>query len=195
VIGYNYNDNSRVQLASANKLGTVLSAQGVVYYVVPVADNNDASKAGFFKIGADGNNRQNVVKGEVWSAIRTAYDTIHLQMADETWKSYGVKNSAVVDGSAPSSLANRLYIDNADRTKSLWITQSALNVFDVASGKDKLVQSKSGLAYPVQWLSHTALIYRMAGSGETADYAVSIEGGTPHKIGDVSSTYGFAQGQ
>ncbi len=95
----------------------------------------------------------------------------------------------------PASLANRLYADNSDRTKSVWISQGALSVYDNATGKDLERVKLSGITYPVQWLSADAVLYRLSTASETADYALSTVSGTPHKVADVVATYGLAHAQ
>jgi len=95
----------------------------------------------------------------------------------------------------PGSLANRQFIDNNDRSASLWVNQGALTSHDIAGGKDTVVKTQAGIAYPFQWLSNSSAIYRLSIGGETADYAISTVGGTAHKVADVAPTYGFAQAQ
>jgi hypothetical protein len=40
----------------------------------------------------------------------------------------------------------------------------------------------------VQWLGPTTVVYRVSNGSETADYAVSVDGGSSHKIADVALT-------
>ena len=83
----------------------------------------------------------------------------------------------------------------ADRSRSLWVSQGSLISYDIAAAKDASVKTQSGLAYPVQWVNSASVIYRVSTGSETADYAVSVLGGTAHKISDVAPSYGFAQSQ
>lgn len=195
VAGYNYSDNTRVQLAAANQLNAVLSAQGAMYYVVAPDPDNAAVQAGFFKVDPKGNGKQLALQGEVWTVLRTAYNTFSLQTADGTWHTYNIPDSSVAQVGTPGSLMSRGYTDNTDRSKSLWINQGALTSYDIASTKDTVVTTQTGVGYPVEWLSANAAIYRLSAGGETADYAVSTEGGMPHKVADVFGTYGIAQAQ
>jgi hypothetical protein len=68
-------------------------------------------------------------------------------------------------------------------------------VHDVAADKDTSLKTPSGSAYPFGWLSGKTAIYRLSTGSETADYAISLLGGTTHKVADVAATYGFAQAQ
>jgi hypothetical protein len=146
---------------------------------------------GLFRINPDGNGRQTLLDQEVWSVLRTDYNTLTIQTPNQ-WYTYAFSGGSTTKVGAPANLTNRLYIDNVDHTKSLWISSSDLMSYDVASGKDTVVQSKTGLAYPAQWFGGDAIMFRISMTGETADYAASIRGGEPHKVSDVSRTYGFA---
>jgi hypothetical protein len=66
-----------------------------------------------------------------------------------------------------------------------------LYVHDESTGKDTKLTAQSGLSYPVRWLSDTVLEYRVATNGVASNYVISINGGTPKKIADVTSTYAY----
>lgn len=187
VTAYNYADNTRVQLAAANKLNSVLSARGAVFYAVAA----DSTGTGFYKINADGTSKQTILGQEIWTVLRTAHDTLDLQGGDKTWYTYSLTTNQAEQVDSPSSLLNRAYVDNADRSKSLWLSQGTLKTYDIASTKETILKAQSGIAYPLQWLSANAIMYRLATAGETADYAISLDGGEAHKVADVASAYGF----
>jgi hypothetical protein len=194
VISYDYTTNSRLQLAAAPKLNAVLSAQSAIYYAVAVNDANGSLQPGLYRVGPDGGSRQRVVDQEVWSGLRTDYRTLTLQ-TDDGWLTYDIAGNShrTIDG--PQSFTSRLYADNAAHTRSLWINQGVLLSYDAATGKDSAVQAQNGLNYPLRWFTDDVVIYRVVTSGESADYAKSLSGGTPHKISDVAVTTGFTSGQ
>lgn len=193
VVSYDYGSNTRVQLAAANKLQAVVSVRGTVFYA-PAAGSSDEG-AGLFKIGADGKNKQQVFDEEVASVLRSDYGTLNVQTTDGTWIKYDIAAGSKTQVGTPDSLANRLYIDNEDRSKSLWISQSVLRLYDTAASKDTEVTTASGLVHPLRWAGKSAAIFRVSNASETADYAASLDGGTPRKIADVTPTYGFSQAQ
>ena len=149
VVSYNYSDNTRLQLASADDLKAVMSAQGVIYYAVGPDDSNPSLQLGLFKIKPDGTAKQRVFEGELETVLRTAYGSFSLQTDDGTWYTYDISNGSKSEVGSPSSLANRLYLDNSDRSKSLWVSQGSLTSHDVAANTDASVKTQSGLAYPV----------------------------------------------
>ena len=136
-----------------------------------------------------------MVEGELDTVLRSTYGTFSLQAKEGTWYTYDIAAGSKSQIASPANLANRLYIDNVDRSRSLWISQGSLMGYEIASAKDSNVKTQGGLAYPVQWLSDTAVIYRISSGSETADYAMSLLGGVAHKVSDVAATYGFAQSQ
>ncbi len=189
---YQYSNNARLKLAAANELNAVVSAQGYIYYAI---GSGGASDVGLFRIKADGSSKERLVEEEIATVLRSGYDTLSLQSAEGSWQSYDIPDDETSEIDSPSSLASRLYLDNAPRNRSLWVAQGTLKSYDIAGRKDNDVTSQSGLTYPLQWISDTAAIYRVSTGSETADYAVSIEGGKAQKVADVTPTYGFAQAQ
>jgi hypothetical protein len=195
IISYDYQANSRVQLAAAPKLTGIFGAQGDVYYAIAADDNNTSSqKPGFYSIRPDGTGRHTAYDHEVWDGVRTDYNTLALQTADG-WVAYDLTSGDANAIDAPASYTSRLYRDNAEHTQSLWANQDALMLFDAKSGKDTSLQSQSGLSYPLQWVGD-AVVYRVVTGGESANYITALTpGATAHKILDVANTYGFSTGQ
>lgn len=194
VVGYDYSNNSRVQLAAAPKLNSVFSAQGSIYYGISANDKNSSLKVGFYSIKPDGSSKQSLYGGEVWSGLRTDYNTLALQTANG-WFSCNLTTGEVKEASTPASYTNRLYRDNADRSFSVWANQDSLILYDVSSGKETTIHAQGGLNYPLQWLG-SAIVFRLVANHETADYAIGAGPGySSRKISDVANTYGFSAGQ
>jgi hypothetical protein len=195
VSGYDYTTNSRVQLASAPRLSGVFGAQGSVFYVVAVDANNGSLKPGLYRINPDGSSRQTVLDQELVGLVRTDYNTLALQTGSG-WTAYTILAGGAHSAAAtPTDLTSRLYIDNADHTRSLWVNQGTVSMYDIAAAQDTAVQKQAGLTYPVQWLGGSAVLYRVSTDTETADYVSSLQGGEPHKVADVAPTGGFTSGQ
>jgi len=192
VISYDYDTNSRVQLAAAPKMNGVFSAQGFIFYTVAASDDNGSLQPGVYKISSEGNGRTRVFDNEVWSGLRTDYNTLAIQNADG-WTAYNIKTGATNTITNPSSFTSRLYRDNADHTASLYVNQIQLMEYEASTGNETSIQSQEGLNYPVQWFDG-AIIYRVVTATETADY-ITAPGGVAHKIADVANTYGFSSGQ
>ena len=69
--------------------------------------------------------------------------------------------------------------------------KGTLLIYDIDAKSDQVLHSQSGLGYPMRWLNDTTVIYRVKTDQESADYAISIHGGKPVKIRDVTSSGGI----
>lgn len=199
ILGYDYAANTRVQLAAATQFNGVLSVQGAVYYASSAGSGSDAAAPGLFRISMDGSNRQTVLDKEVWTVYRTDYNTLSVQTS-EGW--YAIRLSGGIEQiQAPAAFVSRSYIEGSTSIgKSLWVDirggQGVLQLYNRQNGQDMVIHKQAGLTNPLRWLTDDIIVYRLVTGNETADYAVSaLGGGTPHKIADVVSTYGFATGQ
>lgn len=194
LISYNYDTNSKLQLATANQFNAAISTKGYVYYTVSSTDPQAA--LGLFKIKIDGSGRKRLSQDEIWTVLRSDYNTFSLQTPDG-WQSFSVGAEQFAKISQPGSLASRDYIDNPDGSLSVWTDirdgKGVVLVRDIAKGSDKIVQSQEGITSPTRWASDKVIIYRVVSGSETADYAVSPSGGTSRKLADVTATYGYAR--
>jgi len=195
LLSYDYVSSSRIQLATANQFNGVLTANSVIYFATSGNDPN--AKPVFAKIRPDGTGRQTVYNQEVWSLFRTDYNTIAMQ-TPAGWANYALQTGIVAHADPPNSFVSRLYNDSPDGNQSLWVDtrdgQGALLVYKLADAKDSIVQTGDGLTYPVRWLNANTVIYSVANRAETAQYVLALDGGKPHKITDVTHTYGITQG-
>lgn len=192
IVSYDYTTGKRLQLASANQFQAVVSFQDAIYYSIGSSDPN--GQASLFIVKPDGTGRQTIVNQEVWSLIRSSFDTLLLQ-TPTGWFAY--KGSGTPQATTPPvAFQSRRFVAGPNGQYA-WVdirdNQGALIIHDSKTGKEKTVLTQDGLSYPVRWLSDTVLVYRVANSGEIADYAVSLLGGQPRKLTDVINSYGLGQ--
>ena len=194
LISYNYESNARLQLATANQFNAIVSTHGFVYYTVSSTDPGAA--LGLFKVKVDGSGRKRLSEKEIWTAVRSGYDALALQTPDG-WQQFTFSSEKFDQASQPSSLSTRSYIEESDSNRSIWTDnrdgKGVLLLHDNSKNTDKSLQTQEGLTSPVRWASDKVIIYRVASGSETADYAISPNGGTSRKIADVTATYGYAQ--
>lgn len=190
LISYDYKTGDSKELAASNYFNDAMVIGSLVYFAPSSA--YQAGNGGFFKIEANGNNKQTILSQEVWNLFRTSYD--HLAVSgDKQWFDYklGDKAPTKLPG-APANLKSRVYIASADAKNSLWIDnrdgKGVLLDFEPATQNEKILRSQSGLKTPVRWLNDSTVVYRINTEQETADYALSLHGGEPKKIRDVSNT-------
>jgi hypothetical protein len=129
--------------------------------------------------------------------FRSDYDYLEMS-AQDMWYRYEVENAEIKElQGQPANPVDRTYVDSPDGERSLWVDmrdgKGALLVHVRDSGNEQIIRSESGLKYPVRWLSDSVIVYRIDTDQETADYIISLDGGEPKKLKDVSNTGGFDQ--
>lgn len=191
LISYNYKDSTSKELASSNFFNDVVAADGTIYYAPSSAYQTGG--IGLYRVNPDGSGApQSLFNQEVWNIFRTAYDHLALSVQQQ-WYDYHLGDKAPTKlNSAPTTQTPRAYTSSPDTQKSAWVDnrdgKGTLLTYDIINKKDTTLRSQSGLGYPIHWLSNTVIVYRVKTDQETADYAISTEGGQPAKIRDVTNT-------
>ncbi|HKX24353.1 MAG TPA: hypothetical protein VJM46_03875 [Candidatus Saccharimonadales bacterium] len=113
---------------------------------------------------------------------------------DQAWHEYNLNTDQTKSIAQPSSGSNTIqYLSTAegDGSKRLLIDRVdgkyTLFVKDMSNGAVAPLYGADGLGGPISWLGDV-IIYRVVNSQETADYAISLNGGKPIKITDVTAT-------
>lgn len=193
LVSYNIKDSTSKELAASNYFNDVVAAGGAIYFAPSSAYQTGPTYLS--KINPNGSGAQNLYTGEVWNIIRTAYDHFTLSVGQHSYD-YKLGDKAPVKlNSAPANQTNRVYVDSPDGTRSIWIDnrdgKGVLISYDLVSKKDTTLKSQSGLSHPVRWMNNSAIVYRVKTDQETADYALSPDGGEPVKIRDVTNSFGL----
>jgi hypothetical protein len=190
------NSSDNKELTSANALNDVVMAGDAVLYA-PSNALQDNPKPGLFVVNADGSNAFTITDKAVQNIFRTSYDgvTINASGTYYTYKIGAAASTLTATGSLGS--INRLYIDNTSGTKSMWVdahtTKAALTNFDKITKKDLALATQNGLQSPIAWLDDSTVMYRVNDGKEVADYVLSLNGGNPKKISDVSDVGGISR--
>ncbi|HEX8227440.1 MAG TPA: hypothetical protein VF572_06245 [Candidatus Saccharimonadales bacterium] len=197
LMSYDFETTARVQLAAANNFNDVVSAQGDIYYAA--SNNFQGGESQFVRIRPDNTGKMVLLdKTDIWNITRTTYDDLTLAALQGTY-SYRIGDTAPKkDSDKPTNVAEtRFYLDAIDGKQSLWTEsrdgKGVLLAYDAITGKDKVLATQSGLSYPVHWLNHRTAVYRVTTPAETADYVVSLDGGAPKKITDLTNTVGLGK--
>jgi len=200
LVSYNLDTGQKLDITTATYFNDVIVAGDKVYYAPATEAGtdgapNNSTDIGFYMADAGGANIKKLFDQEVWSMIRTNYDTITFSTGKD-WYEFKLGASQVAGiGGAPADQKTRVYTNNASNSQSLWVDErdgkGVLISYELAKKADKALTGQSGLAYPVRWLNDTTAVYRINNDNETADYAVSLNGGNPKKIVDVTNTAGI----
>ena len=192
LMSYDLKAEQEKELASTNYFNDVMVARGAIYYSPAIYKINGA--IGLFRIEPDGSGKKTISDKEAWNLFRTSFDRISVSVGQD-WYDYDIPSGKYSKASgAPPALVSRLYVGSPDDSRSLWVEdrdgKGTLLAYDHSSKEDKALHAQSGLKNPVRWLDNDHLMYRVAGGPETADYVLSLSGGQPKKIADVTNTAG-----
>ncbi len=193
LMAYHYKDETNKVIAASNYLYDVQVAGEAVYYA-PALAYHGSGDIGFYRINPDGTGKTAILESEVWSVSRLQHDAVAIQGRDG-WFEYTIGGSkAVKSEGEPVGLRSTVYVDSPDRTKSLWVDErdgkGVLLVYTVSTREDAVLQTLPGLRDPALWLNNSTAVYRVSTISETADYVVSLDGGEPRKLSDVTDVSG-----
>lgn len=184
------------EIASANSFNDVLMVGDKVVFA-PSNSFQDNPKPGLFVSSSDGSNTLSVISTEVNNIFRTSYDSIVYETGGSFFSyKIGATAASVTAITNPNGL-NRLYVDNTNADNSIWIDsrdgKGVILNYDKVSKKDSVIIAQNGLKLPIRWLDKTTIIYRVNDGKETADYAVSTNGGSAKKVQDVTDVSGIGR--
>lgn len=192
LMSFDYVSGDNRQLASANYFNDVVSAAGKIYYAPASAFQNGVNN-GMFVVFADSSGKQSLFNQEVWNIFRSGYDKLTLAVQQD-WYDYQLGGKPTKLSGQPSNTTTRTYVDSPDAKHSIWIDsrdgKGTLVVYDTATKQEKVLYGQAGLKGPIRWVNNNAVVFRTVSGNESADYAVSIDGGSPKKITDVTDTKG-----
>ncbi|HMS23187.1 MAG TPA: hypothetical protein PKB09_00065 [Candidatus Saccharibacteria bacterium] len=204
LISYDYKNDTKTEVSSNLFFNDVMVANDRIYYA-PAAEyeySEDGGESktvnkdslGLFSTNSTGGDKQTIIAKEIWSISRKDYSTIVIGSGQDWYEFVVGKTETSKLSGAPAEQGSRIYIDSIDKKQSLWVDKrdgkGVLLTFDFTKQDDKILSSLSGLASPVRWLNATTAVFRIQTEQETADYAISTNGGDPQKITDVTATSG-----
>ncbi len=185
------NTSDNKEIAAANYFNDVLMVNDRIVYA-PSNAYNTGAKLGAYSVASDATGSVTLLDKEVYNILRTDYETLTLSVEGGSY-TYKLGASSAAPATS-STTTNRLYIDNSNAKQSVWVDsrdgKNLLLAYDKSAKKDTTLLTKTGVKYPVYWLSDTVLVFRVNDGRETADYAVSTLGGDAKKIQDVSDAGG-----
>lgn len=194
LMSYDFKSGDNRQLAATNYFNDIVPVGGKIYYA-PASAHQQGVNNGMFVVNPDASGKQSVFDKEVWNMFRTGYNELVLAVQQE-WYKYkpGDKEPEKLAGQ-PVSTASRQYADSPDAQHSLRVDvrdgRPTLLLYKQQDGSESVLQELIGLKQPIRWISADAFVVRVVSDKETADYVMSIVGGEPKKITNVTDTRGI----
>lgn len=194
LISYNIASSSEKNLHSTNYFNDVMSAKGLVYF--SPAEYQANGVIGFYQVQPDGNAKKQIYGEEVWNLFRVSYNIIAASVGQK-WYEYDISTGQFnKQAGAPAVLKSRVYVDAPKNSHSAWVDERdgkgvLLLRSEGEQNEDKVLYSQAGLKNPIQWLDDDHIVYRISTNSETADYVISVSGGQPKKIVNVTNIAGI----
>ena len=192
IISYDTDNSSTREISRGNAFNIAKLIDNKIYYAPSAALSPD--KKGLFKVSVDGEDKKILIEDEVWDLIRSDFDTLKFSVRND-WYEYNIRNEKIMTLSgAPNLNSSKSFVGSQDNKNSIWIDnrdgKGVIINHIVESKQDKVIVSLHGLSSPVVWLNNSTIVFRVVSGQESADYAVSIDGGEAKRIIDVTSTRG-----
>lgn len=191
LIAYDVVSGTDNELASTNYFNDIIMANKSIYYTP--SSHNANGNVGLFKTNIEGNNRKTVYDKEAWNILRTSYDELSVSIGQD-WYTLNLGNDTMAKASsAPPNQKSRIYATSPfGGPDSLWVDErdgkGVLLNYNKDTKQETPLQTASGIKNPIGWINSKVITYRVGNGQETADYVMSIDGGEPFKVRDVTDT-------
>lgn len=194
LLSHDYKTNQTDEIAAANYFNDVLMVGNKAYYAPSSTYQPSAANSKLYKVNADGSNRETVFDAETWNIFRINHDKLAISIG-QNWYELDLTSPNAqpkkLEGQ-PANITSRVYIDSPDGKNSLWVDErdgkGVLLSYQPSTKNESTLLQEGGLRTPVRWLNNSVVIFRVNTEDETADYALSLNGGEPKKIRDVTNT-------
>lgn len=185
------NPSDNKEIASGNAFNDVVLAGNQIIFA-PSNYLNDTTP-GLFIVNSNGSSKQTITSSEVYNIFRTDYQTVTVDIGG-TYSTYDIGGATKLTQTNTPSYENRLYMDGPTGTTSVWFDsrdgKGDVMLYDKGTKKDSVLAAAAGIKLPFYWLTNTKVVYRVNSGSETADYVVSIDGGSPQKVTDLTDIAG-----
>lgn len=181
-----------------------ISVQTVAYdevvYGKYVYSGDDKSQSPILRVANVNGTSMTTLGNRYENYVQLDFDRVAFKTEqDQAWHEYNLNTDSLKSIAQPlNSSTEQQYLStaNSSGSKRLMIDRIdgkyTLKVKDTGTGEVKVLSSAAGLGGPIRWINDV-IVYRVVTQQETADYAVSLNGGEPKKITDVTAT-GSTQG-
>ncbi len=191
LMSYDSAAGTEKELAASNYFNDILAVGTNIYYA-PSNAFQENPNAQLYRVKADGSEQISIVNKEVWNMFRLSYDSVDV-LQHQDWYTFKIGETlATKKPNGPANPKHRIYVDSPDGKRSVWIDerdgQGVILIYDLEKKQDTILYAKTGLTYPIRWLTDDYLVFRVSTGSEIADYVMCAAGKEPIKIRDVSNS-------
>ncbi|MGD8373243.1 MAG: hypothetical protein PVI21_00065 [Candidatus Woesebacteria bacterium] len=183
-------------IATAASFGRKIVGLQQVAYVQRIRDKiGDTYTTSFNRYDLKNSSAKELATGVVDNnVVQASFDVVGFQtQSDQKWHEYNLNASALKDSAQPTASTSKAYINGASpNNKNRLIVDRIDGKFTIIAksiddGAEKQIFGDGALTGQVRWLQDNVITFRIVSDQQTADYAVSIKGGEPKKISDVTA--------
>lgn len=191
IIAYNLTEESLKELAMSNEFNDITVINGIVYYAT---NSPQPGVSKLYSINVDGSAKKVILDKQVWVVKQINTDSILANTADKKWYQISVKDGKTTEyKGAETQQTGKNYIVSPLGKKFAWVERrDGKDVLVVKTSEnnnqEKIIATKNGLKYPVNWISDNYIIASVSNNDESASYIVNISAGKIQKIGDHTNT-------
>lgn len=183
-------------IATAASFGRKVVGLQQVAYVQKLRDKiGDTYVTSFNRYDLSNSSGKELATGVVdGNVVQAGFDTVNFQtQADQKWHEYNLNTSTLKDSAQPTASTSQVFINGAspDGKKRIIVDRIdgkfTIITKNIDDGAEKQIYGNGSLSGQVRWLQNSVITFRISSDQQTADYAVSINGGEPKKICDVTA--------
>ncbi len=184
------------EISQAWGYGRIIVSFGQVFYTQD-NPNDDGATVTIAKVYNINNKSHKDLGSKVdYGVVQPDFDRVVFKNLDnQKWYEYNFNTGQLKDSSQPTEQEFKTFLSatNLANTKRIMLDKIdgkfTIIVKNTADGVEKQLYGARGLGGPIRWIGDV-IVFRIVDNLETADYAVSINGGDPKKISDITATIG-----
>lgn len=189
LISYNVKDIKQSVLLTSNSYlnSGVLSGNAFIYSFI----DKTKESYGLYSAEISSGKISQISKEGVYQIYFTSVNTVVFSTIDsDKWYSYDISTKKIKELSVPPVQSGyKSYFKSSNKVAFIETRDGKTELFteDLDGKNEKKLTNKGGVTVPIRWVNDEYIVYRVVNSNETANYAISVNGGTPVKISDVYS--------
>lgn len=184
---------------ATNIYNVAVSFEQIVYVQTEQLKDTDTIQQKLVRYDIKNNNAKDLGSGTS-SYVQQDFDRIAFQtFPDQKWHDYNFNTGQLKDAASPAQPDySQVFLSTAspDGTRRIKIDRIdgkfTIIAKTTADGAEKQLYGTGGLGGPIRWIQNDVIVFRVVNDRETADYVLSIKGGQPKKITDVTATVSTA---
>lgn len=183
---YNVNTRQYLDAVAATTLYARLIGDNVV---IGINDREKSTENGLYYLKVGDITKKEIIKEVAFQVFVNDETNITFSTTvSDAWYTYNFRDNKLnrLTG-VPPVIIDKELSSSPDKTKFVFLEtrDGRTDLYLREKGKDTKLTNIGAATWPVRWIGNEYVQFKVIREGETADYVVSISGGSPQKIADV----------